>query len=166
MLELTNPNAVLMGKESYNLSEMTNRMLTQKEEDDEDDDTVSSEEGEPGGPSPSKSARIIPNPEEINLEVDDDDGEYEAKLTNEVYGVPTAGIPSNENEYNPEPFVKNPEVIDIDNIDDEEDKEGEGEGGELEAYEPCAVSGCEIDPAVTYDPRPVDGGVETQSKEY
>lgn len=170
MLELINPNAVLMGKESYNLAEMANRLLVQREEKEDDEDDIASSDEDELGPSPSKSARSIPNPEEINLDDVDDDGTGgggDSGCQNKVYGSPITVIPANENEYNPEPVVKNPEVIDIDDLDDDDDDgdpDEEKDGSELEAYEPCPTSGCGIDLGVTYDPHPVSGISDVQSK--
>ncbi|KAL5968589.1 Lariat debranching enzyme [Taenia solium] len=151
MLEVTNLNAALMGKESYNLSEMTSRIMTNTEEEDDDDGATGSEE-DGFGPSPSKFSRMIPNPEVVNL---GEKYEHEPGSVGGVYGSGTSETPMNENEYNPEPVVKNPEVIDIDGLDDDAEEE-EAEGNEEpEAYEPYSVAGCEIDPEAAYNPQPM-----------
>ncbi|KAM7535710.1 hypothetical protein Aperf_G00000101112 [Anoplocephala perfoliata] len=150
MLDLTNPNAVLLGQESYNISEITNRLKARDTDDDDDEDE--DEDESDTGPSLPKSARIVPNPEEIKL--DDDEG-YDPES---VYV--SEALPVDDNEYNPEPVVKNPEVIDIDDLDSDDD--GEKDNGEdrkvfkdkePEEYEPGGV-----DLEVTYSPRPVTEG--------
>lgn len=150
MLEVTNLNAALMGKESYNLSEMASRIMTKSEDEDDDDGAISSDE-DGFGPSPSKSSRMIPNPEVINV---DKRCEHDTGSVG-VYGSGTLDAPMNENEYNPEPIVKNPEVIDIDGLDDDAEEEEEGENEEPEAYEPHSVTGCRTGPEVTYNPQPM-----------
>ncbi|VDD82712.1 unnamed protein product [Mesocestoides corti] len=194
MLELTNPNAALMGKESYNVVELASRTLA--DEDDDDDDAVRSEDDGPTStptaeyePSPPKSGRVVPNPEEIDLgELDDDgdpiagqtgaagaheaDNEYNPELVvsnpgqvfedvKEVY-VPTDDLQEAEGaetvEYNPQPVVKNPEVIDIDYLDDVDE-----EASCPETYEPYPLVG---DNQVSYNPEPFSGEIVNPGNEY
>ncbi|VDN99662.1 unnamed protein product [Rodentolepis nana] len=193
MLELTNPNAVLLGQASYNLSEMAN-MLVERGELDEDDDN----DGCGVEPSPAKLARVDSNPEEINLDdLDVDDEEENANNGGIVEGYEPGVVPVNDvdynpqylagcelpsaseyypegatvsaievqyspnpiytsevsltegNEYNPEPLVKNPEVIDIDNLIDDDDDEASADNGPQEEYEPGGVK-----LEVSYNPQP------------
>ncbi len=152
MLELTNPNAVLMGKASYNLAELANRMGDEDEDDEDDDDAVGSGAEGTASPQvayePSPAKRVpVENPEEINLEdvACESDGENAVQSGGDE--APSAPI-----SYEPGPVgqvtAENPEEINLDDVagesdEDDKDLEEQGDNADVSAsvpYEPSSVS--------------------------
>lgn len=160
-LVLIHCNTVLLGQESYNISEITNRLTAGEADDDCVDDGDEDEDGDEidTGPSLAKSARIVPNPEEIKLDDDYNTSSIGGYDPESVYVSGT--LPVNDNEYNPEPVIKNPDVIDIDDldIDDNDDEKVNVEDSKVsEDKEPEEYEPGDVDLEVTYNPQPVIEG--------
>lgn len=205
MLELTNPNAALLGQESYNLKELATHTYANEEDDEEEEieEVVDNEKAtqpditNPDEYDPIAALPRATNPEEISLDSfdenddtgsstarDNDDNVYHPELFSgnpgaeleddfdevgynpEAPGV-VVRIPSDDcgrgdDEYNPEPVVKNPEVINIDDIDDNESGSVEDDvENDPTAYDPRVAIADHFKSTLTYKPgggQSEDGG--------
>lgn len=145
---------VLLGQESYDISELANRLANQEDDDDEDDVEDDDDDAKSGEESPpEKLRRTEPNPEEINID-DLDDEEDSNKTEVESYEPGGVSIP----EYNPNPYLSSglgaeydPETIVPDSATGYVPEAVAAESNEIE-YNPLS-----IDASVTnsYSPMPI-----------